>query len=476
MHKVRRCGEPLCGMQIAGFAMNIFKSKTLSICCIAISLLQFSNQLTGLSMDITLISFHVFHTPIPVLERLISSLSGHENLYPLLLEQTPIQECVLVSTCNRYEAYATCDCSPPQQIATEFLRALAAAADLPLTALQDSVEVKYGTDAARHLFFSVAGLHSLAVGEKEIQGQIKAAYKAACEQGVAGRNLIQLFERALHAGKRARNESCLEKSGISMSTLAFDYLFRQQEFSSEASFVLIGTGRMAKSAARYLMDRGYRRFAFVSHQPDERQELRDEFQVPIYPVDALPNLLADADVVQSAYGTREILVTRDCLLPVMDRRRNRPLYLIDLGMPRDIEPEVTQLPAVTLIDFTKLKQIDLKNQIFRDERVRRAKAIVEEELNSFLTELNNQKIAATIRRLHQVFQEIGRRELEKALSGLGHLDERDRRKIEKLTHNIIQKILFRPTRILRHHAADEEVLVYKQFIDEMLDIQDRERA
>ena len=424
-------------------------------------------------MNVKVISFHVFDTPIDMLERLFIGADEGCALAAQLKDADDAIEIVPICTCNRLEFYLSTQ--TPEWLTRKLYEALSALTGITADDLMQQAREYEGEEAIQHLFESIAGLKSIAVGENEIQGQIRQAYLTAREQGLARQMLSPLFETAIRVGKRIRNETRLGSGRFSLSKMALKQIQPELKSIDQPRVLIIGTGKMARAAADYLQTQHHCDFMFISRHPEQRTELARQFGRPIYHFHELPQWLARADVLFSAYGTRDILITRQQLAEIV-AGRERPLFVIDIAMPRDIDPDVSQLDGVRFIDFETLYHSQWRSELAADPEVRAAKQIINQERLQFRISQKQRELSKTIQRLHSYFGEIARDELNRTLRAMTHLSEQDQKKIEKLAHSITQKILHRPTVILRHHAGEDSLPAYLRFVEEMINLKTRNEA
>lgn len=420
-------------------------------------------------MEYRAVCFDIVNTPISQFERLESVIHASPSFLKSIAAKTS-SELVALLTCNRCEFYladpgitlpaaakttpsknASADEAIRSSVMTLFLM-LAEACDCSVVQLQAWASVYENGEVVQHLLETTAGLQSIAVGETQIQGQVKDAYLAAHNSGLAGKNLTALFEAALHAGKRARTETGLEKARISLGNLAIRSLQQDGAFADAISVVIIGTGKMAKNAAEYFLRNGISRdIVFLTYHPEKRSDQLSCFNAKVRHIDTLADHLIDTDLIFSAYGTEQIFLTREQLQNVIGRR-SKPLYLIDIGMPHDIDPAAVELPGVRLIDFFELKKIKESHPVLKSKEIAAAEQIIAQEIESYFQEQKLRKASSTISHFRSRAEVLRQKELERVFNKLAHLQPEDREAIQKLTYNLVNKILNPPTVKIRQRT------------------------
>jgi glutamyl-tRNA reductase len=342
---------------------------------------------------------------------------------------------VVLSTCNRTEIYLI---GGDREGARQ---ALEQRSGLELDGVLASWD---GGEAVEHLFRVAAGLDSLVPGEGQILGQVREAYEAALGAGTTGPVLNRLFEEALHTGKRVRTEAKLHEMPESVAESAVDLAARELDGLEGKRALLFGAGRMSELAARGLKERGAE-VVVSSRTLESAQELAGRLAGRAAPFDAIALELIDADLVISA--------TR-CPYPILHaeavRPREKPLVLIDIAVPRDLDPEIGNVEGCTLHDIDALGD----GLVGRDEDVREAERIVAEEAAHFADWLRSRDAAPAIAALRKRAEEIRSEELARAERRLGELSEHDRRTVETLTTQIVNKLLHAPTVRAKEGAAE----------------------
>ncbi|MFQ5628933.1 MAG: glutamyl-tRNA reductase, partial [bacterium] len=361
-------------------------------------------------MDCKAISFDILHTPVVMFERFASMKEDVERFARHCFTTQNI-ECAPLSTCNRIEFYfavngggngASATSGLPSandslhETVREFLTIIANGTGFSVDELKRFGRFIENKEVVEHLFSTVAGLNSIAIGETQIQGQVKDAYLSAKEKGLAGKNLTSLFDAALHAGKRARAETKIEQARISLGNLAIRSLQETGAFTQGVKTVIVGAGKMARNAAEYLLRNGISSdLVFLTRHPEKRREQLACFAADVRRLDSLPEHLKSADLIFSAYGTNELFVTKKLLQEVAPQRK-KPLNLIDIAMPRDVDPEVVELPQIRLIDFFELEKMKSEHLLLNADEITAAEKIVAQEIDAYLQDQKLRAVSSTI--------------------------------------------------------------------------------
>jgi glutamyl-tRNA reductase len=316
-----------------------------------------------------------------------------------LTDQQAIHEAVAIFTCNRTELHLVAADTVEAESAA--LAILSRQAGIRPTELLGSIYSLRGLEAVRHLFSVAAGLDSMIVGEAEIQGQVKRAYELALVAGVTGPVSNRLFRDALAAGKRARAETGIGRSQASISSVAVALAAEFLGDLASRRVLVIGAGENAELAARSLRERGVRTVFVANRRYDRALGLAKRFGGDAVAFDDLPDELERADIVVSSTGAPHQILGRQELELVAARRPNRPLVLIDLAVPRDIDPEVGDCPGVALYDMDDLQQAVARNLSGREAEAERAASLIEEELERFEAWLRSLDVVPTISALRE---------------------------------------------------------------------------
>ncbi len=358
-------------------------------------------------------------------------------------------EMVILSTCNRIEIYA----ASARKSFAELEAFLSDTRGVPVDEFRPHLYRHADADAVHHLLNVAAGLDSLVLGESQILGQVTKALELARGQNTVGPLLSRLFQRAIHAGKRARTETAISRNPASVSSLAASLCERAVSDISTAQIVVLGAGEMAELAVEALRKRGVKKVLVVNRTLERARPLAERWGAGITTFENLESTLARADILIASTGAPHTLIHPEMVTDAMRARPDRPLTLIDIAVPRDIEPAVAAIPGVRLHDIDHLNaQLEHSLEVRRRE-VPRVQAILAEEEVRFLDFLKSLDMLPLITDLRQQAEAIRQAELKKTLLRLPHLTEAERARIEVLTEALVKKLLDSPTHRLRAEAA-----------------------
>jgi glutamyl-tRNA reductase len=380
--------------------------------------------------------------PIAVRERVAVSAESLPARLKKLAALPGVREAMLLSTCNRLEIFAVAD---SRDCAEQLLLELGALAAMHAVVRADE-------EALRHLFRVAASLDSMVVGEAQILGQVKEAAGQAQSQGVAGAQLARAVSRALAAAKRVRTETDIARGAVSLSSVAVQLAHKILGDLEGRSVLLLGAGEMAQLAARELKSSGARELLVANRSAEKAEELaREVAGVPVGLAE-LPLLLERADVVICSTGAQEAIVTHELMAGAAKARRFRPIFLIDLALPRNVEPRVNQLENVYVYDLDDLERVATQNREVRATQLGRAEEIVSEELQAHLRDAHERTEVKVLALLRAQAESIARAELERTLGALG-LSERQEKSVRAMAAAIVNKLLHAPTAKLRLEAG-----------------------
>ncbi len=360
-----------------------------------------------------------------------------------------IAEMVILSTCNRIEIYSVSSQDTFTELEIFLSDARGAARDEFISHLYHHKNV----DAARHLFNVAAGLDSLVVGEPQILGQVTRALELARGQNTAGPVLNRLFQSAIHAGKRARTETGISRNPASVSSLAASLSQRVVHHIAEAQIVILGAGEMAELAVEALLKRGANRILVVNRTLERAHSLAHRWGAQATTFENLNAALASADIVIASTGAPHTIVTTEMVNQIMQARQQRPLVLIDIAVPRNIDPETANISYVRLYDIDNLNAQLEHSLAERMAEVPQVKTILEEELSQFAEYMKSLEMIPIIVDIRQQAELIRQEVLEKTLRRLPDLTETERDRIEAMTQALVKKLLEAPTHRLRAEAS-----------------------
>lgn len=427
----------------------------------------------GAEVDIVLVGVSHKTAPVEVLEKLAFTTSGLKQALAQLVagDGKGAAEGVILSTCNRVEIYALVNDSRVGD--KQLQRFLADFHGLPPKALADHFYTHQGEAAVSHLFAVASGIDSMVVGESQILGQVREAFEAALAQGGAGPVLSALFRQAIAVGKRARTETAISQNAVSISYAAVELAKKIFGDLSSHLVLVIGAGETSELTAKTLMDSGAKGIIVVNRTYDRALTLARRWGGQALNFDHLAQALWKADIVISSTAAPYPIVRPEMVRQAMWMRRNRSLFLIDIAVPRDIDPEVGDIDNVYLYDIDDLRAVVEANLRERQREVYKVERIIREEVTRFIAWFRSLEVVPTIIDLRGQAESIRQAELEKALRRLGNLSERERNIINALTQAIVNKILHEPTVRLKRHARGRNGYVYTEAIRELFGLDEK---
>jgi glutamyl-tRNA reductase len=381
--------------------------------------------------------------PVEVRERLALPDARATEFIRDLRACAEVQEAVAVSTCNRTELYLVV--GDPVEAESGALSMFASQAGIRPTELAASIYSYRNCDAARHLYRVTSGLDSMIVGEAEVQGQVRRAYEAAQIQASVGPLTNRLFEAALATGKRVRSETAIGERHLSLPAVAVALARERLGELSGRTVVVVGTGETSELAARALTDSGARTVFVASRRRDRAIALARRFGGDSVSFDELPLALEAADILVTATASPHLLLEAPELSEVMQRRAGRPLLLIDLAVPRDIDSACQEIEGVSLHDIDDLQAVIARNRTVRQAEARRAEGIVEEEINKFAVWLGSLEVLPTISALRKRAVDIAEQVLRENQGKWESASPRDLDRVEALARAILNRLLHEPT-------------------------------
>jgi glutamyl-tRNA reductase len=381
--------------------------------------------------------------PLALRERIALTDNAAEPLLRELTAHPSIGEAVALSTCNRTELYLLV--TDPVEAESAVLALLARRAGIRPTELLDGIYALRNCDAARHLYRVASGLESMIVGEAEVQGQVKRAYEAALAARTTGPMTNKLFRAALETGKRVRTETAISAGRASVASVAVDAAQDALGDLTARHVLLIGAGETAELTARALHDHGVTTMFIANRRRERAIALAQQFGGASGSFDALPTELMRADIVISSTSSPHALLGAEELAVVNSDRQGRPLLLVDLAVPRDIDPACAELPGVTLLDIDGLQAQVRRHISVRQAEARRAEGIVEEEIQGFAGWLGSLEVMPTVTALRTHADDIVAQVLAENEGRWEALSERDRKRVEALARAVAKRLLHEPT-------------------------------
>jgi glutamyl-tRNA reductase len=391
--------------------------------------------------------------PVAVREKLAFRAEEIAPAVTALVGVPEVAEAMLISTCNRVEIYGVGEVAG--HAATACRRFLLADRRAGAPEVGDALYEHAAGEAVRHVFHVASALDSLVLGEAQILGQLKAAYATATAAGATGPVLGRCVERAFGVAKRVRTETAIARGAANVSTVAVDLAGRVFGDLAGKSVLVVGAGKMSRLAARPLRRAGVAAITVTNRSPERAAALADEIDGLARPWADLEALLVGADVVISSTGAREPILTRALFKRVAKARRWRPIVVIDIAVPRDAEPAITDLEGVYLFDIDDLEKVVAANLAERARAAADATRIVDVEVGQFLQWARSQHVVPTIRALREHFSRVADGEVQKTIEALARKDlspvQRDEA-VRRLGQLIVAKLLHQPQTVLRESS------------------------
>jgi glutamyl-tRNA reductase len=398
-------------------------------------------------MHIVIVGLSHKTAPVEIRERLAFAPNAMERPLQQLLALPPIAEGLIVSTCNRVELCAVS--KEPDAAMTAMRRFLADFHELSSDEISDHLYDYQGEDAIRHLFRVASSLDSMVLGEPQILGQIKTAYGYATEFKTAGLILNRFLHKAFSVAKRVRTETAIASNAVSVSFAAVELARKIFDKLDDKAVMIIGAGEMCELATRHFVNNGVSKVLVTNRTFERAEKLAAEFQGKAVPFEYFVDHLAEADIVMTSTGAPNFILGQRQMEEVLKRRKNKPMFLIDIAVPRDIDPKVNDVDNAYLYDVDDLQGVVQANLKERKKEAGKAEAIVEQEIGQFHQWLANLEVKPTIIALRRKLDGIRKQEVEKTFSNLKDLDKKSRKSIEAMANAIINKILHQPTTILK---------------------------
>lgn len=388
------------------------------------------------------------HTaPIGVREQLAIAA---ENVGPAVTRaRDMLGQSAIIATCNRLELYVAGSHAPEKLF--DFIEQETGA---DAAAVRKHFHIHHDTEAVRHLYRVASGLESMVIGESEILGQIRTAFSEAADVGIDDAILVRLFHGAIRAGRRARNETAIGHHALSVSSIAVQQARELHGQLSEARVLVIGAGEAGRLTAEALVAQGAHEVTVANRTVARAEALATELGGKAASFDALPDAIATADVVVAASGAPTTLIDLETMRSAVERREGAPLLVIDIGMPRDVDPAAATLPGVSYHDMEALQEIASTNGRARAQEIGAVETVLEEEIGDFTTWWDQLRTQPTIATISGRAETIRREAVEKALRRLD-ADETMRQEVDALTRAIVKRLLHDPITTLRERGDQD---------------------
>jgi glutamyl-tRNA reductase len=395
--------------------------------------------------------------PLEMRERL-QLLCGEGN-QPLaeLMRLTGILEVLYLATCNRVEILA---CTEDDGQAVEVLKSfIYRQGNLSITEMEKCLYIHWDLEAVRHLFRVTSSLDSMVMGEPQILGQMKEAYRMAVESRATGVFLNRISHHAFQVAKRVRTETGIAGNAVSVSYAAVELAKKIFGDLKGKAILLIGAGEMSELAARHLLRQGVGSIRIANRTYARAEAMAAEFQGIPVPFERFPDVLPEVDIVIASTGAPGYILNAEMVTAAL-KRRNRLLFLIDIAVPRDIDPAAGEIDNVYLYNIDHLQDVVDANREGRRAEAMKAEEIVTEEVGAFERWFNALEVVPTIVALREKVEGIVKGELERSSTWLGKLDEEERNRVEILAASIVNKILHDPMTGLKEESREKDALPF----------------
>ena len=425
-------------------------------------------------MNIIVVGLSHNTAPVEIREKLSFPEEVLEPALRTLLNSYGVHEGVIISTCNRVEVVAAT--SDIEKGTWGVKRFLAEYHNIPFEELEEHLYQHTSEEAMRHLFKVSAGLDSMVLGEPQILGQVKDAYSHALKHNAAGVIINKLFHKNFSVAKRIRTETNIGSSAVSISYAAVELAKKIFGTLDGKGAMLVGAGEMAELAARHLLSNGVREVIVANRTYERAVAMARGFDGTAIMFREYTHYLKNVDIVITSTGASRYLITPDQLSTVIKERKNRPMFLIDISVPRNIDPRVNEIDNVYLYDIDDLSGVVAANMKERESEAELAKQIIEEEIENFYRWVKSLDVVPTIIALRKQFEEVRRGELDKALAMLEGLGKKERKIIESMSSAIINKALHGPVTHLKKEANKVEGDFYIEAARKLFDLGEDEET
>jgi glutamyl-tRNA reductase len=372
-------------------------------------------------------------------------------------ELPEVEEAIILSTCNRVELYA--NVVDTEKASEEIKAFLSAFHNINRASLEKGIYIYHDTDAVKHIFRVASSLDSMVVGEPQILGQLKDAFELALSKKTTGFLLNRLMKKAISVAKRVRTETRIAENAVSISFAAVELAKKIFTDLSKRVFMLLGAGEMAELAARHLIGNGVKE-VLVSNRTYERAcDLAKEFHGKPVRFDDFIREMVRTDIVICSTGAPQFILMKSHMQKVMKERKQRQVFIIDISVPRNIDPEINNLDNVYLYNVDDLQGVIDANKFERQKEAEKAEKIVEEELETFQKWLSSLDSVPTIVALREKAEEIRKEELDKLFNKIQGIGEKEREAIEYMATVLMNKLIHPPTAALKESSEDKDALV-----------------
>lgn len=408
-------------------------------------------------MKILVIGLNHKTADVEVRERIAFNGQKLEEGLLRIRELPGVDEAVILSTCNRVEIYS--DVKDPEQASDSIISFLSDFHGIDKGVIKNALYTFSDNDAVIHLFRVASSLDSMVVGEPQILGQIKDAFEFALQKKTTGILLNRLMKKAISVAKRVRTETRIAENAVSISFAAAELARKIFTDLWEMSFMLLGAGEMAELAAKHMMSFGIKEVIVVNRTYERGCELAKEFDGRAARFEDLMKEMVHTDIIICSTGASSYVLKKDDMIRIMKERKQKPVFIIDISVPRNIDPEINDLDNVYLYDIDDLHGVVDANILERKKEAEKADLIIQEEIEGFKKWLNSLDSVPTIVAIREKAEAIKRDELERLTNRFPDLGEKERKAIEYMASAIVNKLIHPPTIALKEDSEDKEILI-----------------
>ena len=401
-------------------------------------------------MQLALVGLSHKTAPVEIRERLAFSNDALRSALTSLVDRRAVNEAMILSTCNRVEVVAE---SPDERLIRDFICEFH---QISHDSVSSHLYSYRNVDAIRHVFRVTASLDSMVIGEPQILGQVKEAYRIAMDAGTVGMHLSALMNRAFAVAKKVRSETGISQSAVSVSYAAVELARKIFGDLSGKTVMIIGASKMGELAAKHLRRAGASSVLVTNRTFERAVELAKVFEGAAVPFEHFTDHMAGADIVITSTGAPHFIIGKNLAEQVIHRRKNKPIFFIDIAVPRDIDPAVNQIDNAFLYDIDDLQQVIDANLKERFKEAMRAEQIVDDEVEAFCLKMQTQDVVPTIVQLRESLEKVRRDEIERNRRHLKDLSPEQQAAVDQITKSIVNKILHPPIEQLKQMAHDPQ--------------------
>jgi len=401
-------------------------------------------------MQLALVGLSHKTAPVEVRERLAFSNDALRSALASLVDRRAVNEAMILSTCNRVEVVAE---SPDDRLIRDFICEFH---QISHDSVSSHLYSYRNVDAIRHVFRVTASLDSMVIGEPQILGQVKEAFRIAMDAGTVGMHLSALMNRAFAVAKKVRSETGISQSAVSVSYAAVELARKIFGDLSGKTVMIIGASKMGELAAKHLRRAGASSVLVTNRTFERAVELAKVFEGAAVPFEHFTDHMTGADIVITSTGAPHFIIGRNLAEQVIHRRKNKPIFFIDIAVPRDIDPAVNQIDNAFLYDIDDLQQVIDANLKERFKEAMRAEQIVDDEVEAFCLKMQTRDVVPTIVQLRDSLEKVRRDEIERNRRHLKDLSPEQQAAVDQITKSIVNKILHPPIEQLKQMAHDPQ--------------------